>query len=187
MICFSYICIITKLNAKFPIILPPRQTKTATNLRQREANELKTKRKGSRRLPVQFVGVEISELQTNLSFIRKIIYAIITHPSRFYCPRPQHFLQRRGLQAGAVLLEGRVLLLEGLAELVDGALPEFILQTDFLGALAHGDEVLIMRRVGRQRDGDDINLNRDVHNDYVLLMTLEVNCLSSDCDCLARQ
>ena len=121
MICFSYICIITKLNAKFPIILPPRQTKTATNLRQREANELKTKRKGSRRLPVQFVGVEISELQTNLSFIRKIIYAIITHPSRFYCPRPQHFLQRRGLQAGAVLLEGLVLLLEGLAELVDGA------------------------------------------------------------------
>ena len=44
-------------------------------MRQREAIELKTKRKGSRRLPVQFVGGEISELQTNLSFIRKIIYA----------------------------------------------------------------------------------------------------------------
>ena len=31
-----------------------------------------------------------------------------------------------------------------------------------------------MRRVGRPRDGDDINLNRDVYNDCVLLMILEL-------------
>jgi hypothetical protein len=51
-------------------------SRPAASLRQRKANELKTKRKASRRLLVQFVGgVKISELQTNLSFIRKIIYA----------------------------------------------------------------------------------------------------------------
>lgn len=44
MICFSYICIITKLNAKFPIILPPRQTKPPQTLRQRGTNELKKER-----------------------------------------------------------------------------------------------------------------------------------------------
>lgn len=67
-------------------------------------------------------------------------------------------LEGGGVVAGAVPLEGRVLLLESRAELFDGALPEFVLQTDFLGALAHGDEVLIMRRVGRPRDADGFNL-----------------------------
>ena len=74
----------------------------------------------------------------------------------------------------------------GGTELVDGALPKLILQTDFLDAPTHGGEVLVVRRVrssgsraiaGRPRDGDDVNLNRDVHNDCVLLMILEVNCV----------
>jgi len=76
-------------------------------------------------------------------------------------------LQRRGLQAGAVLLKGRVLLLEGLAELLDGFAPELVVELDFLGALAHGGEVLVVRRVGRPRDGIDVNLHRDVqHNGF---------------------
>ena len=73
-------------------------------------------------------------------------------------------------------LQRRFLL--GGAELVDGTLPELVLQADFLGALAHADEALVVRRVrstgsraiaGRPRDGDDINLNRDVHSYMDLL------------------
>ena len=69
-----------------------------------------------------------------------------------------------GLVAGAVLLEGRVLLLEGLAELLNGELPEFVLQSDAFGTLAHGGEVLVVRHIGHPRDGDDVNLNGYVHN-----------------------
>ena len=68
--------------------------------------------------------------------------------------------------------QGLVLLLEGLAELVGGALPEVVLEADFLGALAHGGEVLVVRRVrssgsraiaGRPRDGGLACLLWNVH------------------------
>ena len=53
-------------------------SRPAANLRQREAIELKTKRKDSRRLPVQFVGGgKISELWEWLS-IMHIDYEIDT-------------------------------------------------------------------------------------------------------------
>ena len=45
-----------------------------------------------------------------------------------------------------------------------------LIQSYFLGALAHGGEVLVVRRVGRPRDGIDVNLHRDVHNCTILLV-----------------
>lgn len=48
----------------------------------------------------------------------------------------------------------------GLTELLDGAVPEVVVELDFIGALAHGGEVLVMRRVGRTRDADNFNLVR---------------------------
>ena len=55
--------------------------------------------------------------------------------------------------------QSRVLFVVGGAELVDSPLPQFVLQTYFLGALAHGGEVLVVRRIGRPRDGDGVNPN----------------------------
>ena len=60
--------------------------------------------------------------------------------------------------------------LKALAELLDGALPELVLQADFLGALAHRIEVLVMRRVRRPRDGDLVDLHCYFHNLKNLLM-----------------
>ena len=67
-------------------------------------------------------------------------------------------LQGGGVVAGAVAFEGVVLLGVGLAELLDGAVPEVVVELDFLGALAHGGEVLIVRRVGRAGDADGFDL-----------------------------
>jgi hypothetical protein len=45
-----------------------------------------------------------------------------------------------------------------------------VVELDFLGALAHGGEVLVVRRIGRARDADGFNLLRDLHNDMGLLV-----------------
>lgn len=94
------------------------------DLRRREANELKTKRKSSRRLLVQFVGgVKISELQTNLSFIRKIIYAHNNASLPLLLPRLSddsiavaHHGTRLGLtdeaRLGAVVVVRRIVVME---------------------------------------------------------------------------
>lgn len=55
----------------------------------------------------------------------------------------------------------------GGAELVDGVLPELILQSDFLDAPTHGGEVLVVRRVGRAGDADGFDLQRYLQNDGI--------------------
>lgn len=50
------------------------------------------------------------------------------------------------------------------------AASELVVELDFLGALAHGGKVLIVRRVCRARDADGFNLLRDLHNDMGLLV-----------------
>ena len=78
-------------------------------------------------------------------------------------------LEGGGAVAGAVLLEDFVLLLEGGAELLDGTAPEVVLEADFLGALADGVEVLIVRRVGRAGDADGFDLLWDLQGGMGLL------------------
>lgn len=62
--------------------------------------------------------------------------------------------------AGAVAFEGIVFLGVCLAELFDGTVPELVVELDFLGALAHGGEVLVVRRVGRAGNADGFDLIR---------------------------
>ncbi len=79
-------------------------------------------------------------------------------------------LEVGGVVAGAVLLEGLVLLLEGLAELLDGFLPKLVFEARLLRALAYRVEVLVMRRVGRPRDGDLVDLHCYFHNVEILFV-----------------
>ena len=76
--------------------------------------------------------------------------------------------QGGGAVAGAVLLEGLVLALEGRAELLDGLAPEFAVHRQRHGTLAHALHVLEVRRVARPRDGDLVYLHRDFHDVWFL-------------------
>ena len=50
------------------------------------------------------------------------------------------------------------------------AVSEVVVELDFLGALAEGGHILVVRRIGRARDADGFNLLRDLHNDMGLLV-----------------
>ncbi|MBP3763568.1 MAG: hypothetical protein J6I49_06805 [Bacteroidales bacterium] len=77
---------------------------------------------------------------------------------------PRTLIVQGSLEACGVFLERLVLVGGSATELVHGLAPKVVLYRNLLHTPHHRSEVLIVRRIGRPRDADGVDLNGYFHN-----------------------